>query len=191
MCYFISSRQHDFIISKTDLFLYNRQSVSSSMSASKINWMALILASFAGIGTDFILFYNKITSNEVACPLGGSCNFVNNSVFSEMFGIPVSVFGLLAFAFFLVVSWTAWHRRVDEKTALLALVLVAGGSLLGIAYFVYLMIFVLEAICSWCMLSHLIMLSIFLYAAYNLYPLLQKNSRSRVEKSSRKKSRGK
>ena len=146
------------------------------MPAQKVNWMALILASFAGLGTDFILFYNKITSNEVACPLGGSCNFVNNSVFSEMFGIPVSVFGLLAFAFFLVVSWTAWHRRVDEKTALTALVAVSGFSLLGIAYFVYLMIFVLEAICSWCMLSHVIMLSIFLYSLYLVYPSLTKSS---------------
>lgn len=146
------------------------------MPAQKVNWMALILASFAGLGTDFILFYNKITSNEVACPLGGSCNFVNNSVFSEMFGIPVSVFGLLAFAFFLVVSWTAWHRRVDEKTALTALVAVSGFSLLGIAYFVYLMIFVLEAICSWCMLSHVIMLGIFLYSLYLVYPSLTTSS---------------
>lgn len=145
------------------------------MPATKVNWMALILASFAGLGTDFILFYNKITSNEVACPLGGSCNFVNNSVFSEMFGIPVSVFGLLAFAFFLVVSWLAWHRRVDEKTALTALVAVSGFSLLGIAYFVYLMIFVLEAICSWCMLSHAFMLGIFLYALYLVYPSLTKS----------------
>lgn len=146
------------------------------MPAQKVNWMALILASFAGLGTDFILFYNKITSNEVACPLGGSCNFVNNSVFSEMFGIPVSVFGLLAFAFFLIVSWTAWHRRVDEKTALTALVAVSGLSLLGIAYFVYLMIFVLEAICSWCMLSHVIMLGIFLYSLYLVYPSLTTSS---------------
>lgn len=146
------------------------------MSEQKVNWMALILASMAGIGTDFILFYNKITSNEVACPLGGSCNFVNNSVFSEMFGIPVSVFGLLAFAFFLAVSWAAWHRRVDEKTALLTLVAASGFSLLGIAYFVYLMIFVLEAICSWCMFSHLIMLGIFLYSLYLVCPTLTKSS---------------
>ncbi len=164
------------------------------MSASKVNWMAIILATFAGLGTDFILFYNKITSHEIACPLGGSCDFVNNSVYSEIVGIPVSVFGLLAFAFFLVVSWLAWHRRIDEKTALMGLVFVAGASLVGIAYFVYLMVFVLEAICTWCMLSHLIMLSIFAYALYHYYPLMQTRSRptiSRTENSSQKKSRRK
>jgi len=168
--------------------IYIAKNIGYAMVAKRVNWMIPIGLTFMGLGIDFILFYNKITSNEVACPIGGSCNFVNNSVFSEMFGIPVSVFGLLAFAFFLVISWTAWHKRMDETLALKAIAVMSGLTLLGIAYFVYLMIFVLEAICSWCMFSHLIMLTIFLFSIYYLKSEQGKKSAppiSRAKKSKR------
>lgn len=139
------------------------------MPVKRVNWMLPIFLTFVGLGIDFILFYNKITYTSSACPIGGSCDFVNNSVYSEMFGIPVSFFGLLAFAFFLILSWVAWHKRVDETLALKVMVLFSGLTLLGIGYFVFLMLFVLEAICTWCVFSHLVMLSIFLFAVYHLH----------------------
>lgn len=137
------------------------------MPVKRVNWMVPLVLAMVGFGIDFILFYNKVSHTSTACPLGGSCDFVNNSVFSEMFGIPVSVFGLLAFAFFWIVSWIAWHKKVDEKQALKALTIVSGLSLLGIAYFVYLMVFVLGAICTWCIFSHLVMLTIFIWSFFH------------------------
>ena len=157
------------------------------MVAKRVNWMVPIILAFMGLGVDFILFYNKITSNEVACPLGGSCNFVNNSVYSEILGIPVSVFGLLGFALFLVISWTAWHKRIDSRMAFQGLALFSGLSLLGIAYFVYLMIFVLEAICSWCVFSHIVMLFIFIFSIYHLYLADKNDASEKIEKFSKKK----
>jgi uncharacterized membrane protein len=130
-------------------------------------WLVPALLSVGGMGIDFILFYNKISYTSTACPLGGSCDLVNNSVFSEIFGIPVSAFGILSFAFFLVVSLAAWHKMVEEKMAWMAMAIVSGLSLLGALYFVYLMVFVLEAICTWCVFSHLILLTIFLLSYTN------------------------
>ncbi len=137
------------------------------MAALNTKWLVPALLSLGGMGIDFILFYNKISHTSTACPLGGACDLVNNSVYSEMFGIPVSVFGILSFAFFLVVALAAWHLMVEEKTAWLLLMVVSGLGLLGAAYFVFLMFFVLDAICTWCIFSHLILLTIFLLSYTN------------------------
>ena len=146
------------------------------MTKLNTTWLVPSLLSVGGMGIDFILFYNKISKTSTACPLGGSCDFVNNSVFSEMFGIPVSVFGILSFAFFLVVSLAAWHKLIEENKAWMAMSIVSGLGLLGVLYFVYLMVFVLDAICTWCVFSHIILLSIFLVSYTNWKKGESKNS---------------
>ncbi|MEK6970257.1 MAG: vitamin K epoxide reductase family protein [archaeon] len=137
------------------------------MAELSTKWLVPSLLSVGGIGIDFILFYAKISYTSTACPLGGSCDLVNNSVFSEMFGIPVSVFGILSFAFFLVISLAAWHKMIEEKMAWMGMAIVSGLGLLGALYFVYIMVFVLGAICTWCVFSHLILLTIFLLSYTN------------------------
>lgn len=161
------------------------------MPVKRVNWMIPIILAMMGLGTDFILFYNKVSHTSTACPLGGSCDFVNNSVYSEMFGIPVSVFGLLAFTFFFILAWVAWHKKIDEVLALKVLALFSGLTLVGIAYFVFLMLFVLGAICTWCMFSHLIMLSIFLFAVYHLHARNELNLSFNIKPASSGKTRRK
>lgn len=81
---------------------------------------------------------------------GGGCEAVQSSRYSKVMGIPVAVLGLLAYA---VLLGTALVR--DEKAALLGLFIALVGTLYS-AYLTYLELFVIQAICQWCVASAII-----------------------------------
>ncbi|MDP2666019.1 MAG: vitamin K epoxide reductase family protein [Candidatus Diapherotrites archaeon] len=144
--------------------LSSPSSKNASQKAHNTKWMVILVLALIGIGIDSILLYNKLSDTSTACPIGGNCDFVNNSVYSEMFGIPVSVFGILGFAFFFLIAWGGWHKRLAQETALKIIAIAGGLMFLGAMYFVYLMLYVLDAICTWCIFSHTVLLLIVLWA---------------------------
>lgn len=142
-------------------------SPASSKPASKsMFWLKLIVVfSLIAIFADATLTYNKLTDSAVGCPAGGGCDIVKGSIYSEFFGIPVSLFGMGAFIAFLVLAFLVWHKDISAILAFDWILIIGGIGLLIALYFVYIMLFVLEAICNWCFLSHFMLLFVFL-AAY-------------------------
>ena len=137
----------------------------SSPPASLALWLKLIVVfSLIAIGADAMLTYNKLTDSAVGCPAGGGCDIVKGSIYSEFFGIPVSLFGMGAFIAFLVLVFLAWHRDISNVLAFDCILILSGIGLLVAIYFVYIMFFVLEAICNWCFLSHFMLLFVFISA---------------------------
>ena len=63
-------------------------------------------------------------------------------------GIPVAVWGV-AFSLAVVGCALAWWRRADRRVLLLAYGLLLLGTL-AVAYLTYLELFVIHAICLWC-----------------------------------------
>lgn len=70
------------------------------------------------------------------------------STYSTVLGIPVAAYGL-GLSLVLVACAAAWWRRADRRPLLLAygLLLLA---VLVVAYLTYLELFVIRAICPWC-----------------------------------------
>ncbi len=90
------------------------------------------------------------------CVTGKDCDIVNNSVYSRIFGIPVSVIGLLGYILILAVSFYSFTKR--KKWNLLFYITVIGASFS--LYLTYVEIFKIKAICSFCVASLAIILAI-------------------------------
>ncbi len=61
-----------------------------------INWVIFILACLGILDATYLLIY-KLTNNPSMCLGSGGCHNVNFSPYSEISGIPVSVFGMVAY----------------------------------------------------------------------------------------------
>jgi len=114
----------------------------------------LLVLAVVGLGISSYLSYTHWAHASVACGGLGSCNEVNNSDYAEVAGIPVAFLGALSYLA-LIASALAW---LWWRPAGLAWPVMAfwGLSLVGTlysAYLTYVEVFVLEAICIYCVAS--------------------------------------
>lgn len=133
---------------------------------------ALIFLSVIGIGTTLYLLYLKFSpSASDVCNLGAAfnCDIVNKSVYSELFGIPVALLGLLSYIFFLKVSVALrfgikkWIVPVPAQRTLIRLAFYfAALGLLFSLYLTYIEAFVLMTYCLFCLISQALILIIFI-----------------------------
>lgn len=82
-----------------------------------------------------------------ACVGGGACERVQSSQYAELAGVPVAAIGLAGYVAILA-TLLAPRRRALLAGAFLALV-GFGFSL----YLTYLQLFVIDAVCQWCVAS--------------------------------------
>jgi uncharacterized membrane protein len=75
---------------------------------------------------------------------------VQQSEYAELAGIPVALLGLLAFV--AVLALTAWDTPL-ARTITAAIALVAAAFAV---YLVVLQLFVIDAVCTWCMINDLV-----------------------------------
>jgi uncharacterized membrane protein len=112
---------------------------------------AAVLAGIAllGLAVAGYLTLAKVTGGTVVCgPLGG-CETVQTSEYSTVLGIPVSVYGM-GYMVAVLATVLAWWRT-DDRRALLGTYLLGLLGAMAVAYLVYLQLFVIHAICAWCM----------------------------------------
>ena len=112
--------------------------------------LRVLLAAFAAVGV-LIGAYLTWTHMRGAVPIcvggGGGCETVQTSRYSEILGIPVALLGLFAYAGLLI---SAAIR--GELAALGGFCIALVGTLFS-AYLTYLELFVIQAICQWCVAS--------------------------------------
>jgi uncharacterized membrane protein len=109
--------------------------------------LAAVIAS-AGVFIASYLAIVKLAGGVPACgPLGG-CDTVNTSLYAEFMGIPIALFGAGASGL-VVAGAAAWWRRATRAGLIVAYV-VGLASLPVLAYLTYLELFVISAICIWC-----------------------------------------
>ncbi len=85
------------------------------------------------------------------CATGGGCERVQKSDYAELAGVPVAVLGLIGYISILVGSLLPGERA---RLATAGVALVGAGFSI---YLTYLELFVIDAICQWCVASALIM----------------------------------
>jgi uncharacterized membrane protein len=94
------------------------------------------------------LAWTRLTGGLPICgPLHG-CETVALSPYSELFGIPVALFGV-GYSIALLGLALFWWRRLDRR-ALLALYGLGLLGVLFVTYLTYLELFVIGAVCAWC-----------------------------------------
>jgi uncharacterized membrane protein len=94
------------------------------------------------------------------CSTAGGCDAVNSSRFSRIGPVPVAVLGLAGYVCVLLLALVGPRIPALRDGVPIA---VFGISLIGVlysAYLTYLELFVIHAICPWCVLSAVLMTAI-------------------------------
>lgn len=142
------------------------------MRKNKLRYISFILA-LIGLIDSFYLLWIKITQNKALCLPGlGDCWSVNTSRYSEIYGIPVSVFGVLAYLIILALLWFE-DKDIKFKVYLPGLIfgITLAGSLYS-AYLTYLEIAVIKAICPFCVVSAIVMTVLFIISIVRLREMI-------------------
>jgi uncharacterized membrane protein len=134
----------------------------STATVSRWGWIALTLLSLAGLGTSAYLTYSHYSDDPTVCAGIGSCEFVQNSEYSEIAGIPVALMGLLYFSAMVGLCGArfAVGRNGESWIRPVAFTMTIGSSLFVI-YLTYIELFVIDAICPWCVATAVITLACF------------------------------
>ena len=122
----------------------------------------MISATFALIGTLIALYLllHDLGLSSLICPIAG-CDKVQASEYSKWFGIPVAAFGLAAFLALLALSVIGLFKPRVLNLPIRSLILtISGLGLLAYIPLTYLEVFVIHAVCFWCVTSSLMMLGV-------------------------------
>ena len=120
----------------------------------RLDLIAIVLT-VAGIGVAGYLTYVHYNQGALVCGIG-NCELVQSSKYAKMFGIPIAVFGLARYLALLALLLVRMRRpeHADTATAAVMAILIAGT--IYAAYLTYLEIWVIHAVCQWCVASAII-----------------------------------
>lgn len=132
----------------------------------KIATIIFLIISFIGFLDATYLTIEHYRGSIPPCTIAG-CEVVLTSEQSKIFGIPVALLGSLYYLTLLTLSFTALNRK-KESIIKLASKLTPIGFLASL-YFVYLQLFVLKAICQYCMISAGTSTALFIIGMYIIF----------------------
>lgn len=138
---------------------------SGGIQTTAAGWVAWSIPVLAVVGLAVAGYLTYVETQTVAAICGpvGDCNTVQSSSYAKLFGVlPIGILGLVGYMAMLV----AWFRGRSGSTT--ARTLLVGMAAFGVAfsvYLTYLELFVIEAVCLWCLSSAVIMTLILLAAA--------------------------
>ena len=116
--------------------------------------MLLALMAMAGVAiATYLTLYKAGVIGELACSVG-SCETVNTSKWATFLGLPVAAWGLGYYVLLLGVTLVGVQERWSTSLTLSRVLL--GLTLWGVvfsAWLTYLELFVIHAICVWCVTS--------------------------------------
>ncbi len=116
-------------------------------------WKVIPVLAVIGLGVALYLTYVETQNVAAVCGPAGDCNTVQASPYARLFGIlPVGLLGALGYVAILA-AWAVW-RFTDGELSRLAPVALLGMSLFGVLfsiYLTYLELFVILAVCIWCL----------------------------------------
>ncbi len=130
-------------------------------------WSSAILAAI-GAADSLYLFIFKLTGNNHMCLGNGGCHNVNFSPYSEIRGIPISVFGMSAYLAILCILFLEGRLKIAMENGPLAIFGISLGGVAFSIYLTYLEIYIINAICPFCVASAVIITLLFIMAIIRL-----------------------
>jgi uncharacterized membrane protein len=108
------------------------------------------LVAVAGLAVAGYLTWAHFDDAALVCVAGGGCETVQESEYAEVAGVPVALLGLGAYA--AILGLVAW----DSPTARLGAAMLALVGLVFSLYLLALQLFVIDAICIWCLANDVV-----------------------------------
>ncbi len=123
---------------------------------------AIALLSLVGLFVAlYLTLYHVGVIGQLSCSVG-SCETVQTSKYAVFLGVPVAELGLAAYIVLLAMSLMGTQPRWEASAALSrALAAFSGAGFLFSLWLTYLELFVISAICQWCVISAILMTLIF------------------------------
>jgi uncharacterized membrane protein len=123
----------------------------------------LAVLAAAGLAISAYLTWAHLSGTVPVCVGGsGGCETVQTSRYSEIMGVPVAALGLFAYA-----TMLACAVLRGEGAAVSGLFVALVGVLFS-AYLTYLELFILRAICQWCVASAVLVVAYLVFGALRL-----------------------
>ena len=144
--------------------------------SERSNRIASAALALVGVGITAYLLSVRASGATLSCTTGG-CETVQNSPYSEMFGVPVAALGLVAY----VVLLGAALARGDLARLIGAVVALAAFAFS--AYLVAVQVVVIGALCDWCLASDAVTTAL---AALALLRLRRPEARSHAWNAARR-----
>ena len=114
-------------------------------------WGALAVLAAAGMGVAAYLTYTHYSDTPVTCLVGHGCVTVQQSKYSTIADVPVALLGGLAATTLLAIALGRLSGlSLAVEWASLAVLALTTASVAFAAYLTYIELFVLEAICIYC-----------------------------------------
>ena len=112
-----------------------------------------VLAFIGVFLSTYLTLYKLGYIGELQCAVG-SCETVNTSRWATFLGLPVAAWGLGFYVSTLALVFVGIQERyADSRAISLALVAMTGWGVLFSGWLTYLELFVIDAICMWCVIS--------------------------------------
>jgi uncharacterized membrane protein len=130
--------------------------------------MALAALALAGVFVALYLTLYKLGAiGELSCRVG-SCETVNSSPWAVFLGAPVAAWGVGFYvAAFALAMAGLQDRLAESRRWSLVMLLLTGFGVAFSAWLTYLELFVIRAICQWCVVSAVIVTVMFLLSVWD------------------------
>jgi uncharacterized membrane protein len=126
--------------------------------------MSAAFLSLAGLFISGYLYLYKIGKiGSLACGTG-DCETVQLSSWSRFAGLDVSLIGVLGYACLLALSLASLQAGAYRQWPIRAMAVAAGIGAVFTLYLTYLELFVIHAVCRWCVASGVIIVAILVVA---------------------------
>ncbi|MDE1970594.1 MAG: vitamin K epoxide reductase family protein [Patescibacteria group bacterium] len=110
-----------------------------------------LVLSLIGFFDATYLTVTHYAGTELNCPLFGGCETVTTSIYSMVGGIPVALWGAGYYLTVLVLLLAYWDSRYEVLWRIATRMTMLG--FLAALWFVFLQLFVIHAVCFYCMIS--------------------------------------
>jgi uncharacterized membrane protein len=128
--------------------------------------LAIPVLSLLGLGVAAYLTYVEVSTANAICGPVGDCNAVQNSPYAKLFGVlSVGILGAVGYIAILS-TWLLMHFR-SGRLSDIAPIALFGMSFFGTLYSIYLTyleLFVIKAVCLWCLSSAVIITLLMLFS---------------------------
>ena len=131
-------------------------------------YRASIVLVILGLLVSIYMTIYKVTSNNAMCLGSGDCSTVNASRYSEVYGIPVAVFGVLGYAAILATLFFETRNTFFKQNSTLMIFGMALTGFLFTLWLIYVEVAILKALCPFCVTSQTAMTIIFIIAVTRL-----------------------
>jgi len=120
-----------------------------------------LLASILGLGISLYIFQKKFTKTKLICPRESSCDHLVHSVYSNTFGIPNEILGIIYYIL-QIIFWILFIYLPNSLNQISYFLLVIATTLavLFSIYLVAIQAFIIRSWCLWCLGTALINISL-------------------------------